>query len=138
MEQKGIAERIYFAVSGEERTKENTYASKHILFLRLLDPIKGGIVLEDPILETLLREAREVDPYLKSYIKDVDEEIEEFLEDEDLLSTENGELFYYCHMYRIAFDEAYNRIDLPPAPKETIELFEYIEKEYKKLSVLII
>ena len=130
MQQKEIVEKIYFMVNEKQEEKEGDY----VLFLRFFDPMSGGVVLEDTTLEVLREKAKKVDPYLESYIKDVDEEIEEFLESENLLSTEKGELFYYCHLYRIAFDEAYNRIDLPPAPKETVDLFEYIEKEYKKLS----
>jgi hypothetical protein len=94
-------------------------------------------VIEDPIFSSLLQSAKKVDPFLESNSKDVDEDIEEFLEDEetDLLSTDNGELYYYCHVYRRSFDDDYNLLVPPPVPKETKDLFQYIEKEYKKFEV---
>lgn len=131
-----ITEKIYFIGYIDETSKENEdYSAEWVLFLRFNNSLDSETILEDPILENLIKEAKQSDAHLQCLIKDIDEDIEDFLEDKDMFSTEKGELYYYCHIYRIAFDKDFNVIESSAPPKETVELFEYIEKEYKKLNI---
>ena len=97
------------------------------------------MTIEDSILDTLYAIASPQDPYLKRYFMGIEEDIEKYLanEENDLLSNDKEDLMYLSHFFRIAFNGQGEVIIPPPAPQETNDFFEYIEKNYTKQSAKI-
>lgn len=106
---------------------------------------------KDVTLESLLEEALKKDTYLASYMGDLDEDFEEYI-DEQIDALEEVGLFPmdYCTLARspkmaedgnfldtneqvienVLFTEEFNELHTGELPQETISLLEYIEKNY--------